>query len=200
MGQGTTALIVQTVFRSIRIVLPVFYFLSTALGILIFTNNERLWFEMKKFYPHHVLAHSNFAHALWRRGLINEAIAEYQVAIRLNPNYVYDHNSLAVCYYEKGFVDEAKREFKIALQLNPQFLDAYNNLGSIYVETNQYQEAIDCFEAAIRINPQYIPAYHNLGLVYTRLNRGPEAKNIWNKIRMISSEDQTVRGSLESPQ
>ena len=62
---------------------------------------------------------------------MDEAMREYQAALRINPDYSDAHNNLGVVYWQRGRLDEAKREFQTALRLNPRYVAARNNLKAV---------------------------------------------------------------------
>ncbi|NIN65174.1 MAG: tetratricopeptide repeat protein, partial [Anaerolineae bacterium] len=49
----------------------------------------------------------------------DEAITEYQEAIRINPSYVMAHLELGVTYYKQGKLDEAIAEWEAVTQIDP---------------------------------------------------------------------------------
>ena len=74
--------------------------------------------------------YNNLGHALLKKGQIDEAIRQYQEAIRLKPDDADAHNNLGVALGQKGQIDEAIRQFQEALRLNPDHADAHYNLGA----------------------------------------------------------------------
>ena len=67
-----------------------------------------------------------------QQGRTDEAIREFQAALRINPNVAEAHYSLGVIYMQQGRMDEAIREYQAALRINPIYADAHFNLGAIY--------------------------------------------------------------------
>ena len=65
------------------------------------------------------------------KGQIDEAIRQFQEAVRLKPDYADAHNNLGVAFAKKGHMDEAIRQFQEALRLKPDYADARKNLDVV---------------------------------------------------------------------
>lgn len=65
--------------------------------------------------------------AYFRKGMLNEALEQFNKAIGLNPEYGEAHNNLAVVYFLKKEYKDAWRHLKIAqklhAQVNPKFVE-----------------------------------------------------------------------------
>ena len=55
----------------------------------------------------------------WQQSRFDEAIREFQAALRLKPDYADAHDNLGLAYQQQGRLDEAIREFQAALRLKP---------------------------------------------------------------------------------
>jgi tetratricopeptide (TPR) repeat protein len=96
----------------------------------------------------------------------NQAIEDYDAAIRLNPEYATAYYNRGIAYDRKGFHGLAIDDFDTAIRLNPDLSDAYNQRGLAYVKDGRYDIAIENFSQAIRLDPELDSAYFNRGLVY----------------------------------
>src|SRR5262245_47640354 len=64
----------------------------------------------------------------------DEAIAEYNMAIRLRPDYAEAYNDRGHSYHWKGGNgDRAIADFTRAIELRPNYPTAYNNRGVCYM-------------------------------------------------------------------
>jgi len=97
------------------------------------------------------------------KGQYDEAIRDFNEAIRLNPNVAVYYSNRGYSYLEKGQHDEAIRDCTEAIRLNPNRVEAYNNRGYIFHAKGQYDEAIRDYTEAIRLNPNESVYYNNRG-------------------------------------
>jgi tetratricopeptide (TPR) repeat protein len=61
----------------------------------VYQNSETLWRDTIARNPQCWLAHYNLGSILWLRGRINEAIAQYEQALRIKPDFAEARNALA---------------------------------------------------------------------------------------------------------
>ena len=124
----------------------------------------------------------------FQQGKYEEAIADYNEAIRINPES-------AEAYYNRGTTkdmlgrhEEAIEDYKEASRVNPQFAQAYYNRGNAKDALGRHEEAIEDYDEAIRINSQYAQAYCNRGTVKLTLDQHNEA---------IEDYDEAIRINLQ---
>ena len=81
--------------------------------------------------------------ALTKLGKLDEAIAEYREAIRLQPELAAAHVNLgAILCDQLGKPDEAEIEFREAIRLQPELAEAYENLGIALLNQGKLDEAL----------------------------------------------------------
>jgi tetratricopeptide (TPR) repeat protein len=85
--------------------------------------------------------------------LLDEAIDEYQKAIRLAPNFADIITLLGIAYREKGEYDEAIKQFSHAKEVNPHFIPARVHLGLAYYSRGFYGLAEEEWQEALKIDP-----------------------------------------------
>ena len=73
--------------------------------------------------------------AYFRKGMLNEALEQFNKAIGINPEYGEAHNNLAVVYFLRKEYKDAWRHLKIARKLHAQAnLKFVEDLKKIYPE------------------------------------------------------------------
>lgn len=105
---------------------------------------------------------NNLGVELLKQRRVDEAILEFQKAIKLNPDYVTARLNLAHLYDLRGRIEEAMAEYRKAIELEPGNLIVRNNLGVLYGKKGLYDEAIGEFEKVLRIDPTNAAALKNL--------------------------------------
>jgi hypothetical protein len=129
-------------------------------------NSYTLWKDAVQKAPMVALTHDGFGEGLLEHGKIDEAIAQFRIAISLESDdagkghnagwrkaSAVSRNNLGTAYGMKGMTDDAIEQFSIALQLNPEFDKAYFNMGNALMHKGSVDQALQCFAAAVRLNP-----------------------------------------------
>jgi tetratricopeptide (TPR) repeat protein len=105
-----------------------------------------------------------------QEGRLDEAVAEYREALRLNSDTPEAHykpcevrNELGNALLVKNQLDEAIVEYNKAIELDPKYANAHNNRGLALQAKNQWDEAIKEFKKAIELDPNYAGA-HNVAV------------------------------------
>ena len=86
---------------------------------------------------------------------IDEAIAEYQAAIRLRPEYARPHTGLGNIYFDSGQYDKALTEFGARIRLSPDDAQlAYYYVGKVHHAKNNLNGAVKVYKRAIELDPK----------------------------------------------
>ena len=103
--------------------------------------------------------HLNLGVAYEKRGELNNAIKEYQLATKKLPiAYLYLGNA----HFLKKEWEEAEAYYKKAIKKDPRNADAYNNLAWLYyTEGKNLDKAENLTLKAIEINPSKDPIYRD---------------------------------------
>lgn len=106
----------------------------------------------------------NLGKALRNTGKTEEAVRNYEKALKLDTNSVEAHYSLALALVAQKKVESAVQHFLQVLERDPEHVDAHVNLGvSLVSQRGRLQEAIDHFRLALEIDPAKTAARFNLG-------------------------------------
>ncbi len=131
-------------------------------------------------------AYSGLGDALDKKGQTDEAISQYQEAIRLAPGFAEAHYNLGVALDKRDQTDEAIRQYQEAIRLKPDYAEAQNNLGFALAAKGRFDEAIENYHKAIQINPNSFEALNNLGLALAAKGRFDEAIENYHKAIQIN--------------
>jgi serine/threonine protein kinase len=108
-------------------------------------------------------------------GQYEEAIQNYDAALRLDPKDAMAYDRRGLAKGELGQYEEAIRDFDKAIRLDPKDARAYNNRGIAKADLGRHADAIEDFDEALRLDPQYVAAYTNRGLAKFNLGRHAHA-------------------------
>jgi tetratricopeptide (TPR) repeat protein len=121
------------------------------------------------------LAHSNLGNILASTGHPQEAVAEYDEALRLVPDSAGFHYDRANALVQLGRIPEALAEYAQAIRLKPDYGPAEGSLARVLAGQGRPAEAVPHFEAAIRLLPGDAEAELNLGTLLGQMGRLPGA-------------------------
>jgi tetratricopeptide (TPR) repeat protein len=116
-----------------------------------------------------------FGYALANAGQLEEAIKQYEAALRLKPDFAEGHSSLGVLLAEVGRTEEAMAHYKEALRLNPQFGETRVYLGIALGRVGRPEEAIGQYQEALRLRPDLVEAHMQLGVALVSSGHFAEA-------------------------
>lgn len=88
------------------------------------------------------------------RGILNEALANLNEALKLNPDAPFAYYLLGVTYYKSAFYEDAEDNLKRALEMAPDLLDAHLALANVYVKIQEWPNAIAQLDAYIAATPK----------------------------------------------
>jgi tetratricopeptide (TPR) repeat protein len=138
-------------------------------------NSETLFRHALAVTSNNHLAHNNLGAALNDPTRIDEAIQEFEEAVRLRPGYARAHSNLGSAYLKKGRLDEAIAELRAAVRLNPDSAQAHKTLGTALHRQGRSDEAVAELRQGLRLKPDFAEAHYNLGTILLAQRRAAEA-------------------------
>jgi tetratricopeptide (TPR) repeat protein/peroxiredoxin len=104
-------------------------------------------------------------------GHMEEAIADFQQALRLSPDHLIAVNNLGGAYRQSKRWDEAQQIYERALALAPANAEANYGLGMVYAQKDDPAHAEQYLKRALELRADYPEALNNLGILYLRTQR-----------------------------
>lgn len=149
-----------------------------------------------KLEPNNAEGHYRLGRALREQERFDEAIAEFNQAIRLNPKHSYAYNGLCTVFlYGQNKLDDAVTACRQAIEIYPKNSEAYNNLGYALVEQQNLEEALDAFRKAMQVasnNDQKYVAYVGIAYILRLQGREEEAITEYQKAIQLDPTDSTA--------
>jgi protein O-mannosyl-transferase len=149
--------------------------LASAGRSAMYQDELLLWHDAALHQPDNYTVRYNHGTLLAIAGRNQQAIAQFEEALRLRPNSADAHFNLARALAESGLRPEAIGHYQQALRLNPEFAAAHNNLGLLLAGAGEAQAAIGHYEEAVRLVPDFAAAHSNLGIELAGAGRMQEA-------------------------
>ena len=126
-----------------------------------------------QLYPNESSFYAGLGFALQETGKLEEAIAAFRQAIKLQPD-ANTYNNLGLALAKQKKLEEAITAFRQAIQLKPD-AETYHNLGIALSEQEKLEEAIAAFRQAIQLKPDYANPHNGLGWIYQQQGKLKEA-------------------------
>lgn len=103
-------------------------------------------------------AYFNRGNALLAKGDVDQAIADYDEAIKLDPKNASAYNNRGSVRSEKGDAEGALEDFNTAIKNNARYASAYFNRGNVYAAQGDAR-ALKDYDAALKFNRRNVNAY-----------------------------------------
>jgi len=147
---------------------------------------KKLYYEVIKKDPNHILALNNLGIIFFSLKKFNEAIKIFQKTLSISPNHLSAYNNLGMVYYEIQNFQKAIINYDKAITINPNYFDAQYNIGLAYYKCGEYQKAISNYYKAVKINPNSFEVYNSIGLAYSKCGDYQKAINNFEKAIKIN--------------
>lgn len=108
-----------------------------------------------------------------RRGLIRNAINEFQNILKRDANYALAYQGLGQAFLQMEKSEQAEKNLRQALKIDPHLWQSHNLLGILYNQKGRLKEAVAAYKVAINLKPGQGFLFNNLGVSYL-LNRDYE--------------------------
>jgi tetratricopeptide (TPR) repeat protein len=147
----------------------------TRQNISYWKNSETLFRHVIAVTGDNYSAHCSLGNALQAQGRDDEALGEFETAVRLKPGSPENHCNLGVALANLNRMDEAISEFQAAAKLKPGYGPVHHNLGLAFERKGLLDQAIPEYKEATRLMPNYPAAHNSLGVALAKQNRLDEA-------------------------
>jgi tetratricopeptide (TPR) repeat protein len=127
------------------------------------------------------LQHNERGLQFFSKGKLDDAIKEYQGAIRSDPQLAAAHNNLGSAYFAAGRFEEAVAAFEKAGELDPTYGQAFFNLALTQIKLGREKEANETLLIALR-------AYNSAGEANLKASRTKEAEEAFRGMLQIDPE------------
>ncbi len=177
-------------------VMTILYSIGTVSRNAAWKDSYTLWSDAAMKSPRSGEPHNALGDYFKEKGMLDEAIAHYQVGVSLSPRISHIHANLGVAYAQKGMTDKSIEEIKVALLLEPGYPEAHDSLGVVYARMGRYAEAIKEFQAAADLDPSFENAYKHLGIAYSDVGQTDQAIEYLRKALTMNPYDADAHNNL----
>jgi predicted O-linked N-acetylglucosamine transferase (SPINDLY family) len=112
--------------------------------------------------------------ALRRLQRFDQALSNYDEAIRINPDFAEAHASRGSALFALNRFNEAGESYDKAIALRPD-ADTYKQCGDLCVTLYRFDAAIAFYDNALKLRPDYAAAHHRRAYALRSIKRYDEA-------------------------
>ncbi len=143
-------------------------------------------------------AHGNLALALTQVGFDDDAMVQYQAAVRIAPRSAKAHLYLAEALARQGNDIEAIRTMRRGVDFAPDLPKMHHHLASLLLLLHHPDLAEDPLRRALELDPYLAEAHRDLGVILALQGKTYEARSHLVKALKLCPEDRTARSNLEN--
>src|SRR5258706_11777649 len=140
--------------------------------------------------------HAQKAFDLLQMGKLDEAIGEFQAAIKADPKDIRAHVGLAQAYQAKPDLDGAIREYRAAIDLNPREPQFRMGVGNVLLQTDKPKEALAEFRIAEDLAPRSAPPLLGEGAAYSALKLDSAALDAYTRALGFEPDSPSIHAAL----
>lgn len=128
-----------------------------------------------------------------------EALNEYDKALRINPNHYDALCGKGACLLKLEKYDEALKRYQDAISVNPGHYGAYHGAGVAHLNQQHYHTALEYFNKALEREERSALAWNSKGAALTQLRKFSEAREAFHIARSyaIDDNDQNMLSEIE---
>jgi len=152
----------------------------TRVQVQYWRDNLSLFGRSLEVTENNYIMHVNYGKTLEDMGRLNEAVYQYNLALKIKPDFFLAHLNLGNALSAKGNFPEAIYHHQQALKIHPNDPTVLYNLAVTLQQQGNIDEATNYYQKSINVQP--IPqAYNNLALIYQDKQMLQEAIDYFNR-------------------
>jgi tetratricopeptide (TPR) repeat protein len=152
----------------------------------VWHDPERLWNYVLSTTGESLFARNNLGNALAAQGRFEEAMEQFQRALKIDPNDADAVYNLGNALAQQGNFEVAGKQLQHALEINPGHAMAAYDLGNVRARQGRFEEAIDQFQRALKIDPRLTRAHYNVGSLLSQQGKLDEAITHFRQVMLLA--------------
>ena len=145
-----------------------------------------------KIDPNHPVLHLNLAKSYEELGKIDNAMKEYEAALKSKPGWIDAIDAYADLLLKKNKTVEAGDLVKQALRLNPNNAKMLTKLGRVYTRQSNFDDAETEFNNALNLEPKNEKILSALADAYEKNGKNDEAVRIMQEVENLKPGDEKM--------
>lgn len=171
--------------------------LVTSSEITYWKNGENLTKRALAVTSGNYTAHYMLGNERMRQGRTEEAILDFEEALKLRPDHFPARHNLAMAMASMGKTDEALPHLLAAMKQQPGNAGIHSSMGDVCLTQGKMEQAITAYTEALRLDSSLWKVHNNLGVAFLRAGLASEAIPHFKEALRINPGDGKARASLE---
>ena len=146
---------------------------------------------ISKVNPNYDL-HNIYAVILFQLKRYDDAISQWQKAIKLKPDYHFGYNNLGNAFLLKNDLNQALLNYEEAIKINPNYFEAIYNKANIFLKLKDFSNALRYYDKVLSLKNDYISAHQGKAIVYKKIEKFDEAINQWEKVISLNPDNENA--------
>ena len=146
---------------------------------------------ISKVNPNYDL-HNIYAVILFQLKRYDDAISQWQKAIKLKPDYHFGYNNLGNAFLLKNDLNQALLNYEEAIKINPNYFEAIYNKANIFLKLKDFSNALKYYDKVLSLKNDYLSAYQGKAIVYKKIEKFDEAINQWEKVISLNPDNENA--------
>jgi tetratricopeptide (TPR) repeat protein len=143
--------------------------LETRGNLLSFLNSlPKPSFRLTPLIPEKVQELTRLATRAYKQQNWDEAILQYEAALKIEPFSLHLLSNLGVVYFSQGNYNSAEKTLLQTVQQAPHDSFSHSILGICYLQKNEIEKAIDTLLISVNLNPADAQAQNYLAMTLTK--------------------------------
>src|SRR3984885_1904370 len=150
--------------------------------------------------PNDPVSHANIGTYFHRHGRLQDAIEQYEIALRLTNNAVLladTYTNLGSAYRQLGNYARSNESFDHAVQLDSSRFNVWLGIGNLALDEKRFDDAIRDFSQSVELQPT-LEGYLQLGRALALVNRRPEALTAYQQALKLSPNSEKAEQAVAS--
>jgi tetratricopeptide (TPR) repeat protein/mono/diheme cytochrome c family protein len=143
-------------------------------------------------------AHYNLAAMLQAANKLDDAMREYESALRLRPDDAAANNAMGAALLASGQPAKAVAYLSQALKTRPDYFPAHYNLGNALAAQADFAGAAEQFRLALQSQPDDADAEANLGSALAEMGRFSEARSHFEHALQLNPNHALAKENLQA--
>ncbi|UCG32248.1 MAG: tetratricopeptide repeat protein, partial [Phycisphaerales bacterium] len=140
--------------------------------------------------------HFSRGSAYTRKGQDEQAVPEYEEAVRINPEFFEARFTLGWTLLEMGRNTEGIAQLEECLKLRPDSLEAHSRVANAYMQQRKVSLALPHYAAAVELDPDNSVVRTNYGVALLHFGQAERAAEQLAEAVRIDPNDATAHASL----